>query len=202
MREHGLFWPPLPLTKNKNEGQCCSSGVDMDGGATGEVEHAPLSHPAAVHPERDRAVDEDRPNRHEHGPGRELHAVGNGAGDQGRRYDRERHEKYRRDDVVRRLDVLHPYLIERADESTVAGIGKRVTDQHPTDRDCSQAIHVHHEHVEHVLGPEHAAIEQRQPRHHEEHHRCSRNHPRDVACLHRLRSPLGTSGTRSRSGRS
>jgi hypothetical protein len=72
--------------------QTGDTGIDVHHGATGEIEHAPVPHQAAVaapHHVCDRRIDEGEPERHEHQHGREFHALGESADDQGRRDDRE-----------------------------------------------------------------------------------------------------------------
>ena len=82
------------------------AGVDVHDRAAGEVERAHLREPAAApHPVRDRAVDDERPQRDEHHVGREAHALDDRAGDQRRRDDRERalvaHEQQVRNRALR-----------------------------------------------------------------------------------------------------
>ena len=114
VRTHGLLGEPDALAEHQRQGQAGRTGVDVDRGSTGEVvgtgtaeEQAAclVGDPAArlggvaaegEHPVGRREVDEGRPDDGEDGPGAELGAVGDGAGDQGHRDDREddleRHE--------------------------------------------------------------------------------------------------------------
>ena len=59
-----------------------------------------------------------------------------------------------------------------------------VADDHPQHRDHEQAPEVHHEHVEHVLRTDHAAVEERQSRRHEQHERAADQQPRDISRIH------------------
>ena len=59
------------------------------------------------------------------------------------------------------------------------GEGHVVAVGHPLQGHQRNADHHEHEHVEHVLGADHAAIEQRQSRHHEKHERRADHHPGD-----------------------
>ena len=64
-------------------------------------------------------------------------------------------------------------------------LSQRVADDHPQRRDDQQAPEVHHQHVEDVPAAVHAAVEEGQPRGHEQ-HECRRDqHPRHI-----LRYPL------------
>ena len=79
----------VPTTMRRHERG--DAGVDVHDGAAGEVERAHLGEPAAApDPVRDRAVDDERPERDEHDVGGEAHALDDGAGDQRRGDDRER----------------------------------------------------------------------------------------------------------------
>ena len=59
--------------------------------------------------------------------------------------------------------------------------GQRVPDQHPEDSDRGDAEEVRHQHGEHVLGPDHAAIKQGEAGGHEQHERGADQHPRGIA---------------------
>ena len=76
---HGLLGPALALAEHQHHGEGGDAGVDVDGGAAGEVERAAGAEPAdrgrpsrveAVDPEDDRHVDQQAPDRHEHRPRR------------------------------------------------------------------------------------------------------------------------------------
>ena len=78
----------LPLADDDGGHQRRDARVDVHDRAAGEVERAHLRQPAAApHPVRDRAVDDERPQRDEHHVRREAHALDDGAGDQRRRDD-------------------------------------------------------------------------------------------------------------------
>ena len=59
------------------------------------------------------------------------------------------------------------------------GEGHVVAVGHPLDRDDRDADHHEHEHVENVLGLHHAAVEESEARHHEEHERGADEDPGD-----------------------
>jgi hypothetical protein len=71
--------------------------VDVHHRAAREVERAVHEQPARgmPHPVRDGAVDQQRPERDEQHEGRELHAIGDRAGDQRGGDDREGHLEHR-----------------------------------------------------------------------------------------------------------
>lgn len=125
---------------------------------------------------RDNAVDRHRPKRHEHHPGRELGAVGDGAADQGGGDDREaqleRGEQQFGNSTVRgfRTYPLHPGVRQSAEEPARATVGERqaVTDQQPRHRHQWNGDEAHHDHVEHATGAHHAPVEDRQPRRHQQ----------------------------------
>ena len=82
----------LAGAEHEEHGDRRGTGVDVDHRAAGEVERAHLGQPAAAeHGVGERRVHEDQPDPAEQRPGAELHAVGDGAGDQRRGDDRERH---------------------------------------------------------------------------------------------------------------
>ena len=177
VRRVALLGPPLALADHQDRSERGDAGVDVDRGAAGEVERAALAEPTAVDPLEDGNVDEDRPHRHEHRPGRELHAVGDGARDE-RWRDRGEHpeEGQRRDRpaciVTEDPDALEEQVVEPADEVVVERRGSEgEADDRPQDGDDQHAVEVHHQHVEDVAALVHAAVEERQTRRHEQHQR-------------------------------
>ena len=81
----------MPLADDDGRDQRRDRGVHVHDGAAGEVERAHVGQPAAApHPVRDRAVDDQRPQRDEHHVGGEAHPLDDRAGDQRRRDDAER----------------------------------------------------------------------------------------------------------------
>ena len=80
----------LPLPDGDDRGQRRNGRVHVHDGAAGEVERAHVGQPAtAPDPVRDRAVDDERPERDEHDVRREAHALDNRARDQRSGDDRE-----------------------------------------------------------------------------------------------------------------
>ena len=135
---HRRVRPALAPAQQEDERQCRGTGVHVDHGATGEVEGAEVGQPATGEdPVGHRAVDQDGPERDEHGPRRELHAVGHGPADQGRRDHREGQLEGAEDDhgdregaeeLVRaqiagqhRVQVLGPEELEVAEPAGVTG---------------------------------------------------------------------------------
>ncbi len=164
----------------------------MHHGAAGIVEHAPVAEEAAApNPMGDRRVDHDGPQAHEPHHRRELHAFGEGAGDQRRGDDGEGHLKAHEDRFGNRLgEIVHRVERQTAQEDAAhaahhraaGGEGEAVGDHHPQHghqtRD-GEALRMHR--GEHVLLAHHAAVEQCETRnghHQDESRRCE--HPRGV----------------------
>ena len=100
----------LAAPEDERAGERREAGRHVDDRAAGEVEHAPLAEQALrmPRPVRQRTVDEQAEQRHEQQVAREAHPLGERAGDQRRRDDRElqlkereQHERNRR----RQIDV-------------------------------------------------------------------------------------------------
>ena len=197
--------PAAPAADHEHRDERGDPGVDVHDGAAGEVERAAAEQPPGrrEHPVRDRRVHEHRPQPDEPDPRRELHAVGDRAGDQRGRDDREHHlerrERQRRD--------RHRAEAGRGDRRSTSSSNARsklpihlpvppnaseYTNTAQSTLDEPEAEEVLHQHREHVLGPHHAAVEQRQARRHEHHERGAHQHPRGVARvdLHRVPPPL------------
>ena len=98
VRRHRVLRPAAPPADHQHDAKRGDAGVDVHDGAAGEVERAAPEQPARrrEHPVRDRRVHDDEPDPEEPEPRRELHAVGDRAGDQRGRDDRE-HELERRE---------------------------------------------------------------------------------------------------------
>ena len=172
--------------------------ADVDDGAAGEVEGAELVQPAVgrPHPVGERRVHEDRPQEREQDERAEPLALGEGAGDEGRGDRREhqlegseQHERDGRRIRGRRLEThaVEHREVEPADEPEAADVrpeGEREPDDHPHDADEGQPEEAVHDRRQHVLAPDQAAVEQRQPRQHD-HHECRRHEqPRGIASVH------------------
>ena len=80
-------------------------------------------------------------------------------------------------------EILQADVVEVADQAAVADVAEReaVTDKHPQHRDDAHREEVLHQHREHVLGADHAAVEQRKAGCHEEDERGRGEHPRGIA---------------------
>ena len=165
------------------------------------------------HPMRDRRIDEDRPQADEPQHGRELHALGEGAGDQRRRDDREGHleadvdglgdrrrERVRIADALRDVaeHVLQEGAVEPADEGRAGAEGHAVGADRPEHRDQAGDGEARHHGVADVLLAHHAAVEQAEARHrHHQHQRHRGEHPGGVAGIGRaLLERLGVAGRR------
>ena len=157
-------------------GEGSNAGVDVNGGAAGEVERAALAEPASEHPLEHRHVDQQRPHRHEDGPRRELHPVGHGTTDERRRDGSEHPEEGNGRElpsVVVDADAGEHRKVERAEEVVLERLRRqRVAHQHPQHRDHQHAVEVHHQHVEHVASAVHAAVEERKTGNHEQDECC------------------------------
>ena len=177
----------LALAEADRAHQAGNARVDMHDGAAGEVEHlehgvvVAVGHEAvgAPDPMRDRRVDEDRPQADEPQHRRELHAFGEGAGDQCRCDDREGHleaevdglgdrhrQAVRRADAGRDVaqDALQERATEPAEEWSAGGEREAVGDDRVEDRDQTRDGEARHHGVAHVLLAHHAAVEQAEAR--------------------------------------
>ena len=96
---HGLLAVADPLAEHDAADQPGDAGIDVHDGAAGEVEHAGAEQEAVGRPDpvRDRRIDDDRPQDHEHQHRRELHPVDEGADDQRRRDHDEGHLEHHED---------------------------------------------------------------------------------------------------------
>ena len=130
VRAHRLAAEALALAEHEHEGERGGAGVDVHGGAAGEVERAEaVDDPAAAvlgeqarggagalavllgdaegeDPVGDREVDERRPQDGEGDPGAELHAVGDGAADE-RDGDDGEHDLEAREGQVGQAEGVH-----------------------------------------------------------------------------------------------
>ena len=147
VRLHRLVPVAAALAEHDRADERGDARGDVHDGAAGEVERAELLQPAAVAPDPvgERVVDEGRPEHGEQQEGRELHALGEGAGDQRRRDDGEhhleQHEHLMRDRLRVRVegldaDAAQADPVEAADDAAlVRAEGEAVAPQHPLDRD-------------------------------------------------------------------
>jgi hypothetical protein len=201
VRGHRLVRVAPALADHGDEHEGGDAGVDVDGGATGEVERAPLEQPAlrAEHPVGEGRVHEQGPQADEQHPGLELQPVGGRPRDQRRRDDGEHHlegeEQDRRDREeveagqlvehralgVQLHDVGHEGEVEVADEATPVAEGEGEADDGPEHADQAHGEEVLHEHAEHVLAADHAAVEEGEARRHEQHEGRRHEHPGGVA---------------------
>ena len=90
--------------------------------------------------------------------------------------------------------AVQPEVIEVADNPAVPGAAERqaVSEEHPENRDDSHCKEVLHQHCEHVLRADHAAVEQRQSRCHEQHQGRGGQHPRGISRVDFRHNPLLT----------
>ena len=178
VRTHRLGLETRSAGRGPAPGPGRRAGDDLDHQAAGVVECADLREPAVriPHPVRDGDVDEQRPDRHEEHPRRELRAVGDRTADQRCGEDRERQlegrEQHLRNLPVhgRRVDARHAEVFESADDAAVIVAEREaVPDEQPHHGDQGDRDETHHDHVEDALGADHAAVEQGQARRHEQH---------------------------------
>ncbi|MNE37730.1 hypothetical protein D3C80_1315970 [compost metagenome] len=174
----------------------------MHHGATGEVQHAPVPHQAAVAgPDHvgDRCVDQGEPHGHEDQHRGELHALGEGTDDQRRGDDGEGHlegdeHAFREGaDQAVRGQAAEKRLGQPADEGVevddpllhAGGVeGQAVAVEDPQHADQAGDGEALHHHRKDVLGTDHAAVEQRQAGDgHEQDQRGGRQHPGGIAAV-------------------
>ena len=87
--------------------------------------------------------------------------------------------------VRHRADVFEAEEVEVPDQAPDIGAEReRVTDEHPQDRYETQRKDALHDRPEHVLGSDHAAVEQREPRGHEHHHRGCDENESGISSIH------------------
>ena len=195
--EGGVVRAHRPGTKSdawaedEGQGKGGSAGVDVDRGATGKVDgvHGVEDPAGAEHPVGGREVDQQAPQDGEYDPGGELHTVSDGAADEGSCDDGEgglegdEDESGNGSDLGSHDPVEFEVLGGVADEASPLRVteGHRVTADHPEDADGPHRNDVHHEHVEHALGPHHTAVEEGEHRCHEQHQGRAGEYPRGVA---------------------
>ncbi|MDQ0709173.1 hypothetical protein QFZ52_001825 [Arthrobacter woluwensis] len=176
------------VADDQDEDEARDTGVDVHHGAAGEVDcraerladgAVGAEETAAPHHERDRAVDQGHPDRHEKRPGAELRTVGDGAGDQSHRDDGEGGGVAGLDQAVRGADVLQTEgregVAEQFENAFAAAHGGSPEDpHHADDADGDEA---HHHHVQGGFGTGHAAVEECQAGRHEQHQGRSHHDP-------------------------
>ncbi len=191
--------PSRPEHQRQREPGC--AGVDVHRGAPGEVDRAQLvGHPTShvvragevEDPVGDREVDQARPHPGEDQPGAEPGPVGHRTGDQGDRDHREHalegDEGHRRETAPVAGHITHQPL----EPGVLAGVAQQPTDQvvterdgvaeeHPQDADQRERPEAHHHHVQDAVRAHHPAIEEREPRGHQQHQGCGGEHPGGVA---------------------
>ena len=214
MRFHLLAVRGTPADEDRDD-ERGDARADVDDGAAREVEGAELVEPAVRGPDpvRDGRVDEDRPEDREEDERAEPLALGEGAGDEGRR-DRREHQLERREEqerdrrAVERARVLadahEERVVEAADEAEAAEIGpegEAESDDDPDDTDEGQPEEAVHDRREDVLAADEPAIEQGQAGKHDHDQRRRRQHPGGVACVHRIPPPRRSPDTSGRDWR-
>jgi hypothetical protein len=150
----------------------------VDDHAAAEVEHAPLlQKPAAPDPVGQRHVDQQAPGREEDEVARKRHAVGESAGDQGRRQGRHREledEEGQEGDSRRVLrvgslpDVVQEKVVQVADDAVDVGPEGQAeaTDDPDKGHDAEADEALHHD-GDDVLASHEAAVEKGQARRHD-----------------------------------
>ena len=177
--------------------------AEVDDRAAGEVERSELEQPAVGRPDpvRDRRVDEDRPEDREQDEGAEPLALGERAGDEGRRDRREhqleggeQHERdgHRIDRARLEADAVEHREVEATDQAQSVDVrpeGEREPDDDPDDAHQRQSEEAVHDRREHVLAADEATVEQGQTRQHD--HDQGRRHqqPGGIPTIHSTRPP-------------
>ena len=133
------------------------------------------------------AIDEQRPEREKDRHGAELHALGEGAGDE-RRGDDGEHELVDHVGLLgdgggvvgigREPDAAQEDVLEAADEAVAVAEGQRVADDGPENGDQAHHGEALHHGAEDVLAANQAAVEERQAgAGHQQHQRGGDQHP-------------------------
>jgi hypothetical protein len=125
---------------------------------------------------RHNRIHDDRPQRDEDHPGRELGAVRDRPADQGGGDDREGELEGGEQQLGHRtvhgirVDADHADVREVADQpaEAVPRERQRVAEEQPRHRDERNGDEAHHDHVEHAGGPDHPAVEDGQSRRHQQ----------------------------------
>ena len=143
VRLHRVFAVASALSVEQRRHKSRSARVDVHDRSTGEVERAVLEQPAAVSPDPvgDRRIDDERPDRHEEQERAKLRPFREGARDERRRDDGERHLKDHEHQVWNRrgirpwflADILQTKVVKIADEPSarVRPEGQRIADDDP-----------------------------------------------------------------------
>ncbi len=166
-------------TENDRAGERRKAGRHVHDGAAGKVEHAPLVQEAVrvPRPVRERGIDEDREQAHEEHIARESHPLGERAGDQRRRNDRELQLEQREEDERNRgrqcrvrigADMLEEEEGARITDDAANAVPKRETEphRHPEQTDDRHRHKTLQHRGDDVLGLHHAAVEEGEPRCH------------------------------------
>ena len=181
-----------PLAQHQRTHQPGHAGVDVHHRAAREVDRADGGADDAggtPHHVGDRAVDQDRPQHHEHAHGAELHAIREGTRDQRRGDDREGHLVHHVDGFGDRQhrrvvgpgaqgerhvhalgDVVGDAVEEQARQvpdiggghAGAVGESQAIAHHHPDDRDEAADREGLHQRGQDVLLPHHAGVEQGQ----------------------------------------
>jgi len=177
------------------------AGSDVDDGAAGEVERGNVA-AAGIEESADApdhvghgAIDEQRPEGEKDGHGAELHAFGEGAGDE-RRRDDGKHELVDHVGLLgdgggvvgvgSEADAAQEDVFEAADEGVAVAEGEGVAADRPEDGDEAHHGKALHHGGKDVFAPYEAAVEERETgAGHEENERGRDKHP-GVVCV-----PLG-----------
>jgi hypothetical protein len=156
---------------------------------------------------RQRAVDQNEPDRDEGQVGPETHALGEGPDHQRGRDDGE-HALEDHEDVLGDgspecfgRDAGEAELAEATDEGVPLGEGQAVSEQDPEHSDDTGGDQALHQDAENVLGPDQPAVEERQARNrHHQHQGRAGHHPGGVAGTERVLRPGGLRQQKHRQG--
>lgn len=179
--EHHLLLAPAEDPRIGESGQ---TGANLDGAAAGVVKDAPVEGPAVdvPHPVCQRAVDERQPEEAEDHGGEHAAALRHGADHEGAGHRGEHHlvegveelRNKRRARGRRAQRVHEAELLEVADEAARArgAEGQRVAPEVPLEDGDAEGHEASPHKRESGLSPRQARVQERDTRHHEEHHAC------------------------------
>ena len=192
VRQHRELAVAAALAEQDADRQAGYTGEDVDDEAAGEVKCAELREEAAApYPVCHRVVDEDGPEQDQDRKGCEAHALCKRAGNQGRRDDGEhaleRDECELRDGAVLEdveADTGKADLVEAADEAIdIRAERHGITEDDPLNGDHRDDEETLHDGRQDVLAADHAAVEERETRCHDEDQGCADEHPGRIASV-------------------
>ena len=195
MRQHGAASVAAALSEEEAENQTRHTREDVDDESAREIECTELREEAAApDPVRHGVIEENDPEQDKENEGAETDALGKRAADECRcnnsKHTLKRNKGEFRDRCVRQCAHAHPReseLRQTADEAAVRSEYHRIAEEHPLDGDQRHHEEALHDGRQHVLAAHHTAVEERQPRRHDKHHRRADEHIGGIAAVDRPR---------------